>query len=230
MLHAKKMILVPHESIEKMGNENPLAPAPVGSYLQMDNEMHSIINDKSLDELGKYLKYEQILQRYMSKMNRTRKDVEFFVGEEKEEAGAEEEIDRVVGGPEIKKSMKNTQKPAHILEYKSASKNVKARLLFNLINKTNSVDVDEDGGLHVDGAVIGDVADLIDTALRTRSVKNPDGWRDFQILLRKINLPVSYITNLELKKFIKPRKTTTSRSTEGTTRRVKWSAYNGSSR
>jgi len=229
MMHAKKMILVPHESIEKLENEKPQAPAPVGSFSKMDEEMHNILHEKNLDEFDKYAKYEQVLQRYMSKMNRTGKDIEFFVDEEIEEEGAEADFNGINLG-EPKKRTTHFQKTPHLSEYKSASKNIKARLLFNLLSKTNSVDVDNEGGLHVDGEVIGHVADLIDASLTARNVKHPEGWGEFQTLMRKINLPVSYVTNLDLKKFIKSNKTLKKSRTDRNTRSVKWSAYNGSSR
>jgi hypothetical protein len=182
----KKMILVPHESVAQLQSELPKPPAPVGSFSKMDTDMERILADKHLNEFDKYMQYESVLQRYMSKLSRQKKDVAVFLDAE------EEETPPKIAPPTPVKEEK----------YTYDSKNIKGPLLFAVLSKTAGVDISADGDLKLKGKVLGNVDSLIDGALRNKQYK-PEGWDDFSKILKNINLPLSFVNNIELKNYIK---------------------------
>lgn len=73
MIHGTKMILVPQEMARALNGDLPQPPAPVGSYSAMDTEMNEILKNKNADDLTKWKQYSNVLQRYMAKVERTKK-------------------------------------------------------------------------------------------------------------------------------------------------------------
>jgi hypothetical protein len=87
MIHGTKMILVPQELAKALHGDLPQAPAPVGSYSAMDSEMSAILKTKTDDDYTKWQQYNNVLQRYMAKMERTKNSLSITI-ESDDEADA----------------------------------------------------------------------------------------------------------------------------------------------
>jgi hypothetical protein len=212
MINGKKMILVPHESVAQLQSELPKPPAPVGSFSQMDADMEKILADKNLHEFDKYIQYESVLQRYMSKLSRQKKDVAVFLDAENEE----ETPPKVAQQPPPLKEEK----------YKFEAKNIKGPMLFSVLSKTSGVDISANGDFKLKGKVLGNVDNLIDGALRNKKGK-PEGWNEFTKILKNINIPLSFVNNIELKNYIKDKPQPNLPTSKITRERLRWSPYNG---
>jgi len=217
MINGKKMILVPHESVAQLQSELPKPPAPVGSFSKMDADMEKILADKNLHEFDKYMQYESVLQRYMSKLSRHKKDVAVYLDAEEEEAP-----------PKIAQPPPPPPPPPPLKEekYKFEAKNIKAPMLFSVLSKTADVDISANGDLKLRGKVLGNVDNLIDSALRNKKGK-PEGWTEFTTILKNINLPLSFVNNIELKNYIKDKHQPNLPTNKIARERLRWSPYNG---
>ena len=206
------MILVPHESVAQLQSDLPKPPAPVGSFSKMDADMEKILADKHLNEFDKYMQYESVLQRYMSKLSRQKKDVSVFLNAEEEETPP-----KVAHPP---------PPPLKEEKYKFEAKNIKGPMLFSVLSKTAGVDISADGDLKLKGKVLGNVDNLIDGALRNKKGK-PEGWTEFTKILKNINIPLSFVNNIELKNYIKDKPQPNLPTSKITRERLRWSPYNG---
>jgi hypothetical protein len=214
MINGKKMILVPHESVAQLQSDLPKPPAPVGSFSKMDADMEKILADKHLNEFDKYMQYESVLQRYMSKLSRQKKDVSVFLNAEEEETPP-----KVAQPPPPPPPLKEEK-------YKFEAKNMKGPMLFSVLSKTAGVDITADGDLKLKGKVLGNVDNLIDGALRNKKGK-PEGWTEFTKILKNINIPLSFVNNIELKNYIKDKPQPNPPTSKITRERLRWSPYNG---
>jgi len=101
MEHAKKMVVVPQELIERMREGEPTPPVGRGSGGGLDAEMHRILNDKRLDDNEKWKQYQQILQRFLHASAAKRRGISIPIVHEPGEGvvGEEEEGGRRRVGP-----------------------------------------------------------------------------------------------------------------------------------
>jgi hypothetical protein len=216
MLHGKKMILVPHETLEQVHTELPKAPAPVGSYSKMDSDMEAILNSKDLSDYDKWVKYDSVLQRYMSKLGRQKRDVALtFDGD----LDKEEEITPVEPPLEIE------SKPFEP-EFKSNTKNIKAMILYNLLRKAGGASVTSEGLLSLNGEDVGSLKELLSATL-SKGKASPVGWDKYKQFLKKLNVPKSYIVNEDLKRYLKGKPDVTVTIPRKLRNRIKWEPYNG---
>ena len=67
MNHAKRMILVPENTLERLQQRQQILTPPVTQTLKnLDNEMSDILSSKELDDEAKAKLYNQVLQRYLT--------------------------------------------------------------------------------------------------------------------------------------------------------------------
>jgi hypothetical protein len=218
MLHGKKMMLVPHETIEQVQSSLPSAPAPVGSYSKMDSDMEKILNDKKMSEFDKWVQYDSVLQRYMSKLSRQRKDVQILF---------DEDDDEILPVQTPIKVEAHTFHP----NFSSDIKNVKSGLLYNILKKAANVELPSDGSLMINGNIVGKINELISATQLPKLESLPEGWKQFSLLLKNLALPPSYVSNKELVKYLKslpsdrlaiPRRGRSQKA-------LRWAPYNGPS-
>jgi hypothetical protein len=205
MNHGKKMVLVPHESIEQVQKDIPQPPAPVGSYSKMDIEMKNILADKNLCEFEKYAKYEDVLHRYMSILNRQKKDVAIYLQDDEPDEDLKEE------------------KP---LQTRQEFTDVKSNVLFGLIERAADTLI-KDGTLMVKGEEYGPVADLVNGAMSNKIKVKPEGWDKFSAFLSKLNIPASFVGNKDLKQYIKQKPAAVKATSTRALRSSRWVPYNG---
>jgi len=63
MESAKKMVMVPPELLSRLEQRPPITSDGGGSG-GLDDEMHNILNNKTLDDNTKWKLYQQVLQRH----------------------------------------------------------------------------------------------------------------------------------------------------------------------
>jgi hypothetical protein len=205
MIHGKKMVLVPHESVEQVQKDIPQAPAPVGSYSKMDIDMKNILADKNLSEFEKYAQYEDVLHRYMSILNRQKKDVAIYLQDDEPDEDLKQE------------------KP---LQTRQEFTDVKSNVLIGLIERAADTLI-KDGTLMVKGEEYGPVADLVNGAMKNKIKVKPEGWDKFSSFLKNLNIPVSFVGNKDLKQYIKQKPAAVKATSTRALRSNRWVPYNG---
>jgi hypothetical protein len=236
MLHGQKMVLIPQDAIKQLKEDVPKAPAHVGSFSKMDSDMESILRDSTLGDFDKWVQYDMVLQRYMSKLNRQNRDLKFHIIDEFEN----DHLEPVHKKPDEVENVKIKVEEAPLKledysqkfepDYGSTAKNVKALMLYNILKKSANVEISDDGNLSVYGQHIGSIKSLIDSSVAYSVPIKPTGWSDFQAFLKKIGLPVGYVNNKELKNYLKTSASFAVRSTRKSKVPLKWSPYNGASK
>jgi hypothetical protein len=205
MIHGKKMVLVPHESVEQVQKDIPQAPAPVGSYSKMDIDMKNILADKNLSEFEKYAQYEDVLHRYMSILNRQKKDVAIYLQDDEPDEDLKQE------------------KP---LQTRQEFTDVKSNVLIGLIERAADTLI-KDGTLMVKGEEYGPVADLVNGAMKNKIKVKPEGWDKFSSFLKNLNIPASFVGNKDLKQYIKQKPAAVKATSTRALRSNRWVPYNG---
>jgi hypothetical protein len=230
MLHGKKMMLVPHETLEQVQTEYPSAPMPAGSYSKMDADMVKILNDKSLSDFDKWTQYDSVLQRYMSKLSRQKRDVLLTIKEDEEDMQpVKQQSKQQLKDENIQGVDKKADNHNFVADFASNIKNVKALLLYNILKKSAQVLISPDGQLFIESNNVGTVADLITATQKPKLETKPEGWGVFCTYLKNINLPSSYVANNDLKRYLKSKATDKfvipRRGRSQKT--LKWAPYNG---
>ena len=67
MNHARRMILVPENTLERLQQRHQILTPPVTQALKnLDSQMSHILSNKQLDDEAKKALYNQVLQRYLT--------------------------------------------------------------------------------------------------------------------------------------------------------------------
>lgn len=193
MEHAKKMVLLPKESVDRLqslsihGKLNSLqTPGTVVSRL--DAEMNEILNSvDNMNEREKWERYSQVLQRYLHFKGSDKHKKE----EEEEEDGEERGEGKEVYGPA-------EQIDAHIVASVPPKYSDKASQLLRHLRNFSHVTWNADGKTFIDGVLIrkANIIDLINDAMRERKkVRPPAGYPQFATALRQAGVPREFIGN-----------------------------------
>jgi hypothetical protein len=115
MIHGTRMILVPQELARALNGDLPKAPAPVGSYSAMDEEMSNILKSKNIDDFTKWKRYNNVLQRYMAKVERTKHSLTVNIDDDDDvgdpDGGVQQQQQQQPPTPQAPKKGKNVIKP-----------------------------------------------------------------------------------------------------------------------
>lgn len=189
MEHAKKMVLLPTESVERIQQqyqlENKLksVQTPGTPISRLDAKMNDILYSNKDDEREKCLQYLQSLQRYLNL-----KEHDF----KKTQVPKEDKI----------KESKNVAEEdsldvASIAETVPKKYRMNATLLAQRLRDTNVVSWDKFGAVSIDGVQIrgGNIIDLINDTVRDRKREPPPGRRQFARALRQASIPQEFIGN-----------------------------------
>jgi hypothetical protein len=151
MIHGTRMILVPQELARALNGDLPKAPAPVGSYSAMDEEMSNILKSKNIDDLTKWKQYNNVLQRYMAKVERTKNALTINIDDDDDDGGGDGGAQPPAPQQQPKKVKKNVSKPAPAIAdaddgagspaKKRTRSATKPAALATPKNKSNSVDL-----------------------------------------------------------------------------------------
>lgn len=189
MEHAKKMVIVPQEFIERMKNidtNSIKTPRPSGT---LDSEMLKLLNNKDLDDSEKWKQYQQVLQRYLHFASQKRKPIQLSIidsGESDLKTSGTIDIEEIVDS--FPKS------------YKSDARN----LLRSMERRSDLITWDKNGTVFVKNDKIphSNIIDITHDIVRSRKPVQPTGWDQVMQVLRDINIPTQYIGNTFTRKYL----------------------------
>jgi hypothetical protein len=202
MIHAKKMVLVPFESYANE-QEIPKAPAPVGDFSLMDKEMESILKDKKLNDSDKWAKYEHVLQRYMIKLQRSKRNIAATV-ESSEES---DDDDSTLVAPQFNGTLPPGNAVPDMDQLLSTdgtkAQKLKCEKLYNLLSKCSNITWDKKGMTTIGTRPVGKIGDLLQHCMVGKPKALHSGWGAFSEFLKSIKVPITYVNNLELKDILR---------------------------
>jgi len=191
MEHARKMVLVPHECVERLQHQQNFktvqTPGTVTSRL--DAEMNEILNSPLYKtDREKWLQYSQILKRYLH-FNEASKPA---ISDQQEDAAIDESATA-----DTAKSQDSPQLQLDIVGCVPKKFQPMAAQLLQYLGFHKNIAWDEHGVVSIDGAQIAgaNIIDLVNHCMRTRKRPNPRGYSEFARALRRINTPHTYIGN-----------------------------------
>lgn len=170
MEHAKKMMIVPPELLQRLTVSENTQPKILS---QLDEDMQKVLGSK-LSDHDKWAQYNQVLQRYLHFTDQSRQPVNVPV-EVKQES---------LQHSDILATLPDT--------YKRKAKN-----LINILSSTGSIDWDDKGTVSIKGEILpsSNIIDLINDTLRPRKSSNPAGWEQFASFMNEKNIPHELIGN-----------------------------------
>lgn len=168
------MILVPQDFFAKVNQVQ--APKPSSN---LDSEMESLLNDNNMDEKEKWMKYQQVLQRYLHFKEQDRQPLRLSL---------ESDIPEPPLKPELHQEI-ITAVPKLFRK--------KAELLINRLNTSNNITWNSVGEVSIKGErlVGSNITDLVSDMVRARKTSNPTGWQKFTDLVKELNVPREFIGN-----------------------------------
>lgn len=205
------MVLVPFESEDSV----PKAPVSVGDFSLMDRDMDEILKNKTLSEDDKWIKYNQILQRYMSKLQRTKRDIsEAFQYSDDED---DESVLSKISKPD------NTPQPPNMNElldrvHQTKAQRKRSEKLYHLLSKCSNISWNTQGETKIGTKKAGNIEELIYQCMTSNPRSNIDGWNGFTEFLKSVNIPISYVNNIELKNFLRDDKSSAVNSSKKNTK------------
>lgn len=175
MDHVTKMLLIPQEAYQRFDNE-PLN--------KLDKEMSLILQDTTLSDIDKWTKYNAVLQQFLHISQENRKPVQLPITESEPI-----KVQEKVVLPDTLEDVLISTVP---LQFKR-----KAEQLYSLLKKSSDLEWTNDGALKIKGNLIrgANLVDLVNDVLRSRKKVNPEGWRDFALALRDLNVPQEFVGN-----------------------------------
>ena len=206
MEHARKMALVDPRLLETLRSPPPPTNT-VGKVMQgLDAEMTSILDQKDLNDGDKVKLYNQVLQRYNHLSDRRDKQPTRVVV-------VNDDATTETATPEKPAVAPATAAPsaveADIVDSVPKTMKVKVKKLIDRL-KTQLSWTDRGELLHDGTPVPGsNMVDLVNDVLRKRRMSDPVGWQAFAQQLKRINLPMELIGNVERRRYIRQAATAT---------------------
>jgi hypothetical protein len=191
MMHAKKVVL--EEGGGSLQAEQPLpeSPASSSSYTRMDNEMRDILHNPKLSEFDKCVLYQQVLGRYLRKLD-IHKRAKHSRRKSKELSEPLEQNDGETG-------IKDRTALEALKELTVGSAAIKARLLYAILEKAACLEWDASGSVIIMGTPTGStVKDYIEASMKRRPKATPPGWNLYVTALKSLKIPPSYVNNHQL--------------------------------
>ena len=194
MEHAKKMILMPPEVVERMKNNfqqrdfaNPRSA--------LDMEMETLLHRQGISDEDKWNQYYQVLNKYLYLVKQQREPISIPIISQKEDNDANNIERQEDHSPSVHQEL-SLSIP---LPYRT-----KARLLHDRLIKNSNIFWTNDGTVFIHNKKIprSNIIDLISDAVRPRKATNPPGWQVFSNLLATTNVPQEYIGNPRRQEFI----------------------------
>lgn len=188
MEHAKKMIIVSPDVLQRIQNAQPSSSpsSPVSKVAgdtvsELDREMSRLLNNKDLGDKDKWEQYQQVLQRYLHFATQNRKPIQLPIVEMDVNDGSI----NMLGNEQIVETFTKNYK-------KDASNFLKA-----LNGKTDLIRWDDEGVVYIHNEKIphSNIIDLLHDVIRLRKSIQPPGWEQLMQILKEINIPIEFVTN-----------------------------------
>lgn len=147
---------------------------------RLDKEMHVILNSSHADDREKWLKYREILQKYLHNLPAKSTSQQKSVSDQKQN---ENPLDARVTDDEI-------------LNTVPAKFKTKAKKLLDFARGSGNIDWNDKGVVTVNGKEIkGHITDLVNDAVRFRKTFSATGRKPFSQALRRAGLPHEFVGN-----------------------------------
>jgi len=175
MNFAKKMLLVPPETMERLKQ----ASAPSQAMESLSDEMTGVLN-KPINDTDKWREYEQLLQRYMAGVSKSKEPIALTLLSDHND-------DPIL--PMQREIVQSVGTNRTLLR--------KMAFLMNLLGRDQHIQWDERGVVAIGGNIIpgSNIVDLLNDVLRDRKTSAPVGWEPFARLLAFLNVPREFIHN-----------------------------------
>ena len=181
MNHARKMLLISAENLAKLQHQVNDMTVP-NAMNALDKEMWHIINQKGENDYDKWLEYDQVMRKYMSKYKKLKEPVHIPVDTESLQSALEK--------PDVASTILQSFSSGH--PYRK-----KADVLYNILKNSSAITWDDAGRVSINGSLIpgSNLTDLFNDVIRQRQSSSPVGWEAFVSLLASLNIPKEYIGN-----------------------------------
>lgn len=211
MDHAKKMLLIDPEVMEKFKNNT--CHTKTDSLSQLDDEMNKVLKTK-LDDREKWSLYLQTLQRYLYFINKDRKPLQIpLISFDDSENNIKENVNSNTAidskdefvkthvksvNETIKEENKDYFVKSQLLQLIPKTYKLKGELLIDLLLKNkDKIYWNERGTVFINNKEINksNIVDLLNDVIRPLKNSSPHGWVEFNTILKDLHVPLSYIGN-----------------------------------
>ena len=213
MNHARKMVLVPEQTLERLERRQNVSTPPLTARLNgLDHEITDVLKDKKLSEDEKVLQYSQALQNYLHYYNERKNQpinvkVQQPIVTPKAPENAPQEPQEQPQQQEVTQEPRaevNKNIEREIIQALPKTLKDRGRRLLEKIKENSDVmKWDDKGRLVVDGTAQQGthISDLIKDSLRASKKNSPGpmGWEMFTQGLARMNAPESLIRNAQRK-------------------------------
>ena len=194
MEHTKKMVVVPQELADAMLHSKRYEQTETTFSNSLDKSMNDVLSRQDLNDYDKVTLYNQILQRYLQREKRVTNPQPISMNIESNQTSKEEKLDGVT------KEIKPDPIVTGALNSVSATQKSKTKKLREWIERyrdTGVIDWNAYGEVSFDGELIkgSNLIDLVKDIVQGQRGFEPKGWKDFLVVLAKINTPESLIGN-----------------------------------
>lgn len=222
MEHARKMVLVPHDNVERL--QNALANTELrGSILKtvqtpgcamtrLDAEMSNILNSSSCkSEREKWAQYRAVLQRYLyfrnadgyDKVQKREKETKMKINDgddDNNHNNNDNEIQRIEEEEEEEQEEEEEEEDqidANIVESVPKKFRRNAGQLLRQLRVSGNIVWDRKGAVKIGGKTVrsANMFDLVNDAMRNRKNSTPPGHEEFAVALRESFVPLEFIGN-----------------------------------
>jgi hypothetical protein len=198
MMHAKKMMLINPENVEKLKTLTQNESAGLNA---LDMEMHKVLKRKDISDQDKWRLYEQILQKFVMSAQQLKQPIRISL--------YDVESDRKdVDNGEVDGTSNdnfNVNIPGEILLSNEILQSMgsnkvlirKAKTLLDMLERSNLIHWNERGEISVHGQLVPgtNIVDLVNDVLKSRKMNPPIGWEPFTHVLYEMNIPREYVGN-----------------------------------
>lgn len=199
MQHARKMVLVPEDSINKISRNSQLdtksddevlqnsilktVQTPGTNLTRLDTEMSEILNSNDSDAYAKWKKYQQTLQRYLFFRDNVKKS---------DDVSPNSEVTNGIDDETIAASVPSTwrRKAVGLIQFLKRPE-VAPRISW-----------DNRGTVTIDGNILDDsnIVDLVNDVARSRKNVKASGREEFARFLYESGIPLEFMGNTGLYK------------------------------
>jgi len=204
-MNAKKMVLVPEHTLERLQQRQTVnTPALTSRLNELDHEISDVLNNKKLSDDEKVRQYSQTLQNYLSYYNqRKSQPINVKVQQPPVPKPSEREPQEACNDttPETTNTMERD-----ILRTLPKTVVDRGQMLLEKIKENPSImKWDDRGQLIYEGKpIVGShISDLINDLVRSIKGTGPVGWEMFTQDLAKMNTPDHLVRNSQRKALLK---------------------------
>lgn len=202
MNHARKMVLVPEQTLERLKQRDKIQTAPLTSKLKrLDHQMEDLLNSRELSEEEKARRYSQTLQNYLTYYKQRRDEpmkIKFETHPIQHQDKQEPELGNQSQPVPVPRQEVQDKIERDIVSALPKTLKDRGKLLIEKIKENPEIMKWDSRGqlLFEDRPLPGShIVDLIGDFMRERKGVDPIGWQVFARGLAKMNAPEDLVRN-----------------------------------